>query len=391
MAPSQPTKARSDKGSVQIKVSNDRLQLVFRFGGKRYYLSTGFTDAPTHRKLAEMKARQIELDMVSGNFDPTLDKYRPPSLVSKAEPITPKITPNFDLSELWDRYMAFKRPIVSPNTFSKEFTTAQRCIDRHLPSRSLTDAVKIRDWIVANKPPNAAKRLLILLAACCEWSLKSGFIDKNPFEGMSAEVKLSKSSAKNEEKENDPFSVEERDAVIAAFAANSWYRHYAPFVTFLFRTGCRPSEAVALQWKHVSQDFSTIGFEEAIITHNGGLMRRKGLKTQESRKFPANGTLRALLGEWRSAEANPDDLIFPSPEGKFIDFHNFRNRAWATVLESLPLIRYRKPYQTRHTFITLALDNGMDAKDVARLVGNSPEMIYKHYAGRKRDLVVPEF
>ncbi len=122
-------------------------------------------------------------------------------------------------------------------------------------------------------------------------------------------MKLSKSSAKNEEKENDPFSVKERDAVIAAFAANSWYRHYAPFVTFLFRTGCRPSEAVALQWKHVSQDFSTIGFEEAIITHNGGLMRRKGLKTQESRKFPANGTLRALLGEWRSAEAKPSDLI----------------------------------------------------------------------------------
>ena len=44
-------------------------------------------------------------------------------------------------------------------------------------------------------------------------------------------------------------------------------------------------------------------------------------------------------------------------------------------------IEYRKPYQTRHTFITLALDNGLDAKDVARLVGNSPEVIYKHYAG----------
>lgn len=64
-----------------------------------------------------------------------------------------------------------------------------------------------------------------------------------------------------------------------------------------------------------------------------------------------------------------DDLVFPSPGGRFIDFHNFRNRAWKTVLDSLPLV----------------------AKDVARLVGNSPEMIYKHYAGRKRELTVPEF
>jgi integrase len=63
---------------------------------------------------------------------------------------------------------------------------------------------------------------------------------------------------------------------------------------------------------------------------------------------------------------------------------------WKPVLNQLG-IEYRKPYQTRHTFITLALDNGLDAKDVARLVGNSPEVIYKHYAGKKRNLEVPEF
>ncbi|MEO1561772.1 MAG: site-specific integrase, partial [Cyanobacteria bacterium J06632_19] len=48
-------------------------------------------------------------------------------------------------------------------------------------------------------------------------------------------------------------------------------------------------------------------------------------------------------------------------------------------------------YQTRHTFITLALKNGMNVKDVARLVGNSPEIIYRHYAGQSREIVVPDF
>ena len=51
---------------------------------------------------------------------------------------------------------------------------------------------------------------------------------------------------------------------------------------------------------------------------------------------------------------------------------------------------YRKPYQTRHTFITLCLEADIDAKDVAKWVGNSPEIIYRHYAGNKRDLQVPE-
>jgi len=51
---------------------------------------------------------------------------------------------------------------------------------------------------------------------------------------------------------------------------------------------------------------------------------------------------------------------------------------------------YRKPYQCRHTFITLCLEADIDAKDVGRWVGNSPEIIYKHYAGNKRNLQVPE-
>jgi integrase len=87
----------------------------------------------------------------------------------------------------------------------------------------------------------------------------------------------------------------------------------------------------------------------------------------------------------------PNDMVFPSPSGKPVDLNNFRNRTWKTVLAGLD-IQYRKLYQTRHTFITHILETGkLDAKDVARLVGNSPEVIYQHYAGNKQELIVPEF
>lgn len=52
---------------------------------------------------------------------------------------------------------------------------------------------------------------------------------------------------------------------------------------------------------------------------------------------------------------------------------------------------YLKQYQKRHAFITLALENGLDAKDVAWLVGNSLEITYRHYADNKQELFVPEF
>ena len=79
---SQNSQRKASKGSVQIKSSNGRLQLVFSFAGKRHYLSLGFPDTKTHRKVAEARARQIELDIASGNFDPTLTKYKPEAVLS---------------------------------------------------------------------------------------------------------------------------------------------------------------------------------------------------------------------------------------------------------------------------------------------------------------------
>jgi len=252
---------KASKGSVQIKVSNGRLQLVFSFEGKRHYISTGFSDTSANRRAAEMKARQIELDIVSGNFDFTLAKYKSQSSLSSVTPVNPVVISKPNLDELWEKYTEFKRPSLSPNTLSREFATVQRCIELYLPSRSLNEAIQIRDWIVAQKPPDAAKRLLTQLAACCNWALKSNLISENPFKGMALEVKLPKNTSKNQDKEIDPFTAEERDAILKAFEQNRYYRHYLPFVSFLFKTGCRPSEAIALQWRHISHNFQEITFD----------------------------------------------------------------------------------------------------------------------------------
>ena len=57
------TTGKALKGSVQIKSSNNRLQLVFSYGSKRHYLSTGFPDTPEYQKLAKMKASEIEIKL----------------------------------------------------------------------------------------------------------------------------------------------------------------------------------------------------------------------------------------------------------------------------------------------------------------------------------------
>ncbi len=61
-----------------------------------------------------------------------------------------------------------------------------------------------------------------------------------------------------EDTDIDPFTLEERDKIIETFKNERHYKYYAPFIEFLFMTGCRPSEGIALQWKHISNDFKAL-------------------------------------------------------------------------------------------------------------------------------------
>lgn len=227
-----------------------------------------------------------------------------------------------------------------------------------------------------NIAPGTVKRLLTQFCSCCSWAKKAGFIDTNPFVGMAAEIKL---PATEEDEDVNPFTRQERNQVIEAFKANRYYCRYASLIEFLFFTGCRPSEALALEWRHISS--SVILFEQALVNgRRRKLIVKKGLKTQERRKFPINSQVAKLLDSIKPADCNPHSLVFPSPDGKFIDWHNFTNRAWKTILASLPEIEHRKPYQTRHTFCSLCREEGIASIQIAKWVGNSAEMIDRVYA-----------
>jgi len=76
---SKISSSKSVKGSVVVLNSHDRLQLRFRFGGKRHYISLGLTDSAINRKFAELKAAEIEQDILKEKFDKTLEKYKPAS------------------------------------------------------------------------------------------------------------------------------------------------------------------------------------------------------------------------------------------------------------------------------------------------------------------------
>ena len=54
------------------------------------------------------------------------------------------------------------------------------------------EASAIRDWLLSNLTPNAAKRCLVQIKACCNWAMEEGLIETNPFGFM--KIKLPKAA-----------------------------------------------------------------------------------------------------------------------------------------------------------------------------------------------------
>ena len=113
--------------------------------------------------------------------------------------------------------------------------------------------------------------------------LFSGLSDRFPFTSLGH---FRTFWGKNWGKITYPFTAEERDAILRAIATDqfcpkvSGFKHpyYLPLITFLFKTGCRPSEAVALEWGHITEDLGRITFQQRAIYTKSGRKIVPGLK-----------------------------------------------------------------------------------------------------------------
>ncbi len=78
-----------------------------------------------------------------------------------------------------------------------------------------------------------------------------------------------------------------------------------------------------------------------------------------------------------------------------MNYANFQTRHWKPAIEGLhatgAIAHVLSQYHTRHTWITMALENGYSVSEVAYLSGNTPDVIYKFYASRSRIIEAPNF
>lgn len=383
-SPKRPRR-RSQSRSIQYRSDHNRLRLVFSYGGKRHFIALEMADTPMNRVKAQEIAFQVEKDIDYGEFDPTYRKYKAQAGLSTVEDVATLSPSSISLRNLWHEYVEIRKVGKAPGTIRMYGWVANHL--KRCPYEFSHEAQAIFDWLAVNVPPDSTRRVLTQLNACCEWASKLGKLSSSPFSGMAAEIKMQPKV--DEEEEVLPFTRQERDRIITAFRESRYYSFYAPLVDFLFLTGCRPSEALALMWKTVDQ--KQIKFEQALVYDGSKFVLKPGLKTQRYRKFPINIQLTDLLQSIQPKNSDPKSLVFPSRKGTFINWGNFANRGWKKTLASLPDIKYRNPYQTRHTFCSLCREADIASIQIAKWVGNSADMIDRIYAKPTDHVQVPRF
>ncbi|MDQ2096806.1 MAG: tyrosine-type recombinase/integrase [Tychonema bourrellyi B0820] len=347
------------KGTVNIEVFKDRLRLAWSWQGKRFWLYIGLPDSRINRKAAEIKARMIELDIASNNFDPSLTKYKP----QKQESIS--------VTELFDRFIDYKKRTISIGGFAK-YQGLQKHVSVFFGNKNaiaVTETVSenFRDYLAQKLEPVTVRERIVLMNACWEWGQKKKLVTENPW----AEVKISVAPKQRPQ----PFTIAEITAIVHKFRCDPNLTNYADYVEFKFGVGLRTGEAAALTWRHCSAGCDRIWIGESLS--NGA---RKSTKTNKARTVPLTSRLQQLLLNRRTNDCLPDDLIFTSTNGLAIDSKNFCNRYWKPALAELG-IDYRRPYTTRHTLISHGLEAGMNPVAIAALTGHNIRTLYENYAG----------
>lgn len=285
-------------------------------------------------------------------------------------------------SELFEKFIEYKRLFVCARTLEKYWPIVKSLKEVYgmTPASELTkaDVPKFISHIQSEgKAPETLKRKLFLLKAGWDWAIECEFVGKNPWKNLPKLVR------ENPVEMPKPFTAEEVQRILDTFDSFPNYKQLTPFVKFLFGTGARTGEAIGLRWGDVTPDCKKCTFRSQLAR---GM--RKAPKTGRVRTVIFSPSIQNLLSGMRPENPNPDSLIFLW-NGNPIDAMNFRARPWTKVLEKAG-VDYRKPYCTRHTFISHCLEAGLNPVNVAAMCGNSTRVIYAHYAGAIHTPQLPE-
>lgn len=361
-----------------VEIREKSIRLFFVWNGVRYRETLtigGIVARPTsaNTKHAHRVAQQIRQQIALGAFD--LAEHFPDS--PRAKKLAAVTARTF--GQWCDLWLETKGRLAK-NTLSQyrnALLVWKSMYGEDTPMDQLTHAVVAAR--VGNTPWKSAKLLnnyLICLRGVFALAGREMKLD-DPMEGIE--------NSKHQAPAPDPLSPDEMEQILEKLRKNSDIRAWAYF-EFAFMTGMRPEEIIELRWGDVDWRSRTIRVERARTAGES-----KPLKTYNSRDVDlvsralvALETMKpwTMLGGSNALDAELGRKIFENPgtDKPWNDERSQRDTYWRPALRGAG-IRWRRPYQTRHTYATNALGAGVNPAYIARQMGHkNAKMLFTVYS-----------
>ncbi len=345
-----------------IRTRNDSLIIDFMYQGQRFRETLRTKPTKTAIKEAFRKREAVLYDIAMGRFE--YSKHFPHSKNSlkysnnKSSLVTIK-----DILEKW-LLIATKR---CQRSTMRDYNSA---VYHHLIptfgelNLDQFSVSHVYDWLdeisISQKRIN---NVLSPLRQALQEAFYDELIDKNPmdrFRHLAAQPR-----------EPSPFYKDEIFKILSQLTGQE-----RNLIQFAFYSGLRTSELIALRWEDVDLDKNSIHVRIAIVRG-----REKTTKTMSGQR-----TIE-LLPESRDAIEqqlliSPNSLrVFndPTTDAQWLGDHIIRKRIWIPALKAAG-VKYRNPYQTRHTYASMLLSAGENPLKVAQQMGHKDwGMIRKTY------------
>lgn len=358
------------------------IRISFIWQGKRRRETLNLALTPANIKYAARLRGEILNEIDRGTFDYAA-KF-PDSKFAKANKLKDQqlVEHTPTIADLLNSYIQTARELgsLSPSSIA---CYARWAKSRILPKWGGTQIDELttpdlRDWIVAlskELAPKSVRNCVGLLSTVLNQAAADGIIPNSPLAPIKMRTVLTK-RRKQESNKIEPFNKGEIREILDACEQPE----VRAFFQFAFGTGMRTGEIIALKWRHVDLARGTITVADNIVTAEGGPVE-KGTKTDHSRTIPILPSARAALETMRGRSgAGKLGYVFINPNtGRRWGGDRVVLAHWTRVLANTS-VRYRNPYQTRHTFASMLLMAGEPELTVATLLGHATvEMIRRHY------------
>lgn len=328
-------------------------------------------------KFAANLRAQIQAEIARGTFD--YAEHFPNSSKARMLSRTPGAT--VTIGPALERWLKGMEGQIAHSTYGDYDLAIQNVWWPACGKMRLTDITRawLKEW-VAERPCGLKRirNLLLPMRGMFADAMDDGLIKSNPFIGWTPR----KVEPPKEDDDIDPFNQAEVAAILGA--CDGQIRN---LFQFAFWTGLRTSELVALRWRDVDLSGSTVTVRRAKVRKHVKVPKTKaGRRTIQLLK-PAIEALQAQ----RSHTQLRDEEVFMNPrtDEPWEGDAPIRKTAWQPALRRAE-VRYRYPYQTRHTFASTLLSAGENPVWVATMMGHKDWTMIVRVYGRWIPSVAPD-